>query len=68
MDLCGVCGRLPRGAKSASRDLRARACPRFDTVDMACCTVQECARIDARGAVRCDYARWAAAREVRRAR
>ena len=61
MDLCAVCGRLPRGGKNPEREARGRACPRWGTVDLACCSVQECSRVDARGAIRCDFARWARA-------
>ena len=57
-DLCGPCGATTRGSRSTERELRGRECPRFGAVHHACCALQECSRVNARGAVLCEFVRW----------
>ena len=57
MRFCGSCGSLARHAQSVARDLRGRECPRWGTVHRGCCATAVCSETDARGHVRCAWAR-----------
>ncbi|HVL49778.1 MAG TPA: hypothetical protein VM889_14570 [Candidatus Thermoplasmatota archaeon] len=58
-NVCGRCGGHARNPKSPARELQRRACPRYPTgsVHRGCCALEACSEKDARGHVRCAWAR-----------